>query len=1246
MVADEESSHLVRLMKVEEDGSNNNNSSNSNSNSNRREKGLEVPSSPIGTVAQVKFVEVEEGTKPVSSSNTIAATDALHNNNNNNNTSNSNSNSNNDNDNPTDNSMWNHNIKNKDNEEDDKNTNSTTTTATRTILLDPYDAMADIAAHSHLRARTKRGGHHDDRKDDDDDDDAMVNDAQLMIPTSQSSNNALTTPAIPSSTTTTTTMATKMLSYQQQQQQQPQQTIVTASMSNHYMPPRLHSRRAGGSCTTVSTNTNTSNIKSKSKKFVGGNEANNKVANNNNSNNNHKNRQQVSTHLLQSVGLECDEDGVLRLDQFDDDDDDDDNNISINSINDDQTKITGDSGSTNTGESGNTNNNTTTGDSGSTTNNATLQNRSEKAPPPPPFMAWTFEQHREFAVAIFESGLKNCSPSIIMENMRKKPTYITRERTKSHLQKYRQTKERSKRQFLKDYDALFTSTEQVKKEVDGKALSSSSSPPLLPSPVLLSSDPDCEPHGSKKKMYPSNKSNKKKQPTTHEETIPKAVLTAALDGQKPGKLLGGKVAALLSYSVMNKFSTDYGPDQLQYQAAQIQEFPILTEAEKRTSVGASLLQVKSLLDNMTDALLKTRHGIQPLTRNTKQGTIKDDDSSVASSSVVFSDDDGSSDNDDDEDDCGCGGGKEDGNDQDRKVGKRDDRSLLVAASTSKDQDSIVTAADHYRRSFDTGMSSVSSAHAHTHAQHPLYQQGPAPPTTAAYSTSTYSGRAPPQAAAAAYSSHHPSLSYYGGGPPPPSLQTSGYTHPGYTYPSSHYTQDPRFNPYQQQQIPGSTHTYPGGPPPPQPHYYTSVAAATATTTGYNPSYYDGTTNIDYSPHTGAATAIGIPPLTATASGDPYSDHQQQQQQLLHSQSHSSGLSTGHDGQQHQHHQHSSVYQNNEGQTYGQGQMYERAGKRSKHRQDQKTRSSEKSLSSSLSIDTNVLSSSHINTTDNNCDDDFMDRVAKVPSPLKQSSRRSASSSSSHHTPVQSRKHRKTNKSSMSSPVLSSATATSPSIIVDNTHTTQSESSPFVGQTSSIKPKRTGKRSRSKKQEHSRVDESSSTPVQQRPPVSTSDYDFGDGCSTLPFSEAELSPFVASPFGMSPVHAHSAVEDNRSTSTRQQQQQQQHNQTSQFWDGPTSFMDPGFMTNDQQQQQQNQQGGVVNFEHPQQQQQHQHQQPDDSAFQPDHQHPQQQQRYNDGVVVDGQHVDASFSSSPILTESSSGRYFFGEPDTQI
>jgi len=66
-------------------------------------------------------------------------------------------------------------------------------------------------------------------------------------------------------------------------------------------------------------------------------------------------------------------------------------------------------------------------------------------------------------------------------------------------------------------------------------------------------------------------------------------------------------------------------------------------------------------------------------------------------------------------------------------------SLLVAVSTSKDQDSIVIAADHYQRPFDTGMSSVSSGHAHVH---PLYQQG-SPPATV-YSTSTFSGRAPPK----------------------------------------------------------------------------------------------------------------------------------------------------------------------------------------------------------------------------------------------------------------------------------------------------------------------------------------------------------------------------------------------------------------------------------------------------------------------------------------------------------------------
>ena len=51
-------------------------------------------------------------------------------------------------------------------------------------------------------------------------------------------------------------------------------------------------------------------------------------------------------------------------------------------------------------------------------------------------------------------------------------------------------------------------------------------------------------------------------------------------------------------------------------------------------MGASLLQVKILLNNMIDPLLKTRQGIQPLTQNKKKGTLKGDNHIMSPSLVV------------------------------------------------------------------------------------------------------------------------------------------------------------------------------------------------------------------------------------------------------------------------------------------------------------------------------------------------------------------------------------------------------------------------------------------------------------------------------------------------------------------------------------------------------------------------------------------------------------------------------------
>jgi SHAQKYF class myb-like DNA-binding protein len=65
---------------------------------------------------------------------------------------------------------------------------------------------------------------------------------------------------------------------------------------------------------------------------------------------------------------------------------------------------------------------------------------------------WSQQQHRDFIEAIYEAGLRNASPSVIMEEMTLSHAAITSERVKSHLQKYRNNKDKSKEQFLAEYD--------------------------------------------------------------------------------------------------------------------------------------------------------------------------------------------------------------------------------------------------------------------------------------------------------------------------------------------------------------------------------------------------------------------------------------------------------------------------------------------------------------------------------------------------------------------------------------------------------------------------------------------------------------------------------------------------------------------------------------------------------------------------------------------------------------------------
>lgn len=66
--------------------------------------------------------------------------------------------------------------------------------------------------------------------------------------------------------------------------------------------------------------------------------------------------------------------------------------------------------------------------------------------------AWPDRLHRDFVAAVFDVGLKHSSPSAILEQMPQNDQ-ITSERIKSHLQKYRLNRQKSKKEFMVNYDA-------------------------------------------------------------------------------------------------------------------------------------------------------------------------------------------------------------------------------------------------------------------------------------------------------------------------------------------------------------------------------------------------------------------------------------------------------------------------------------------------------------------------------------------------------------------------------------------------------------------------------------------------------------------------------------------------------------------------------------------------------------------------------------------------------------------------
>jgi SHAQKYF class myb-like DNA-binding protein len=201
---------------------------------------------------------------------------------------------------------------------------------------------------------------------------------------------------------------------------------------------------------------------------------------------------------------------------------------------------------------------------GSAAENANSEKTSsEKVEGEPP---WSESQNRDFVGAILEVGLQHASPAVIMQGMKDVPPDLTSERVKSHLQKFRKNKDKNKEDFLDEHDAWMRYKKRARSQTKSTSL---------------------------------------------------AVALAA-PARLPKRQHAGDHAASLTWSVMSEgkqaaaspvSATSASPAATHSDSPTRREtftFPIPTDEELRTPLGASISQLMGVFDPMVQCLLEGR----------------------------------------------------------------------------------------------------------------------------------------------------------------------------------------------------------------------------------------------------------------------------------------------------------------------------------------------------------------------------------------------------------------------------------------------------------------------------------------------------------------------------------------------------------------------------------------------------------------------------------------------------------------
>jgi hypothetical protein len=264
---------------------------------------------------------------------------------------------------------------------------------------------------------------------------------------------------------------------------------------------------------------------------------------------------------------------------------------------------------------------------------------------------WTEEMHRQLVEAIYEIGVSHASPSVIMEHMTFMSTtealdgpdaaasdysssnQVTSERVKSHLQKHRKNKQKSKDEFRREYDRWMQKALTVVGGISAAARTSLVSTPAAVVEMMR-------------------------------ETTTESAKASSSKDDPTKKLLGGDVAAFLAFSVMldeeharisqqeRPTALDQSPSQPVVSAAeaslmmrrnggdlpatcasQKQAFlpsameytqslsgariplPVLSEEERQSSLGVSISHVVGLFYSLSHRLIKERRKDQQQSSN-------------------------------------------------------------------------------------------------------------------------------------------------------------------------------------------------------------------------------------------------------------------------------------------------------------------------------------------------------------------------------------------------------------------------------------------------------------------------------------------------------------------------------------------------------------------------------------------------------------------------------------------------------